>query len=100
MYPPKPSDNPSEWLNGLWLSLQRGGDHFGGDAHLERGDEGQVLLRTKMARPLPKEIKPVVLTYMKQYARICGWNVKVRFDKGYCLLEASSRAASSASRKL
>lgn len=53
-----------------------------------------------MEKPLPKEMKPVVLTYMRQYARVCGWNVRVKFEKNYCFLEASSRAASSASKKL
>lgn len=100
MFPPKPSTNASEWLNGLWSSLQRAGDHFGSDAHLENGSDGSVRLRTRMEKALPKEIKPVVLTYMRQYARICGWDVKVKFEKNYCVLEASSRAASSASKKL
>lgn len=52
-----------------------------------------------MSKPLTKDIKPVVLSFMKQYARACGWNVKVKFEKNYCLLDASSRAASSASKK-
>ncbi len=100
MFPPKPSQNPSEWLNGLWSSLQRGGDHFGQDAHLETTPEGKTAMRSRMARQLPKDLQPVVTTYMKQYARACGWRLNVKFSKGYCVLEAASSAESSASKKL
>jgi hypothetical protein len=99
MFPPKPSPNPTEWLNGLWSSLQRASDYFGEDGHIERGSDGSVRARSRMLKPLTKDIKPVVLAYIKQYSKACGWNVKVKFEKGYCLLEAASRAESSASKK-
>lgn len=99
MFPPKPSQNPQEWLNGLWSSLQRGGFHFGQEAHLELGSDGSIQMKSKMAEPLPERVRGTVTAYMKQYARACGWNLKVSFRKGYCELEASSRAESKASKK-
>lgn len=98
MFPPKPSDNPQEWLNGLWLSLQRGGDHFGGEASLHENEEGDFIVRSRMNADLPSNIRKTVTAYMKQYAQASGWDLKASFKKNYVEL-LLSRAASSSSKK-
>ncbi len=52
-----------------------------------------------MNEVLPKEMRKTVTNYMKQYAKECGWKVKVTFSKGYVELAAASIEASSASKK-
>ena len=99
MYPPKPSQNPQEWLNNLWASLQRGGHHFGSEASLEQGSDGSIRLRSRMNERLPDTAKRAVTAYMKQYAKESGWRLKVAFKKGYVELEAASKDASSSSKK-
>lgn len=65
----------------------------------EDQENGGVKVQAHMQEALPKDLRPVVTSYMKQYARDAGWRLDVSFKKGYCALSASSRAASSASRK-
>lgn len=96
MFPPKPNDDPREWLDGLWSSLQRAGHHFGNEADIQPTEEG-VEMRAQMNETLPTAMKGPVLDYMKKYARACGWRVSVRFEKRYALVRAS-RASSNASK--
>lgn len=98
MFPPKPSDNPHEWLTGLWQSLMRAGDHLAEGGQLQEDEEGRTHLRIRMNAPMPKDVKKPILEYMRQYARACGWKMQVKFEKNYICLIASSKAASSASR--
>ena len=52
-----------------------------------------------MNTPLPKDAKKPVVTYMKQYAKACGWTMRVKFEKNYIALIATSNPASRASKK-
>lgn len=97
MYPPKPSNNPLEWMNAMWQSLQRASDCFGGEA-VARPEDDELVLDVRLTGALTKEMKEAASTYMKKYARACGWRVNVAFKKGYVRLSAASRPASSASR--
>ena len=98
MFPPKPSDNPDAWLTSLWQSLMRAGDHFAEGGELHRDDEGRASLRIRMSTPLPKEAKKPVVAYMKQYAQACGWGMRVKFEKNYIALIATSKPVSRASK--
>ncbi len=100
MFPPEPSENPEVWLGGLWASLQRAGIHFGGEAHLAVNDDGSISLRSEMKEVIPKEMRATVASYMKKYAKACGWKLSVSFRKRHCEVSVSalSKAASKASK--
>jgi hypothetical protein len=99
MFPPEVTEEPERWLNNLWLSLRRAGDHFGNNARVFEKEDGTVEAVLYLQDRLPSDISRTVNEYIKGYSKACGWSVRsCRIEKGQVVLRAS-RASSSLSRK-
>lgn len=89
MYPPKRTENVTEWLSGLLDSLSRAGLEFVRDIGLDETADGYhviVLLRV----PIPKEGWEALKNYIPTYSFVCGWRVeKLRHTKSTLTFTAS-----------
>lgn len=94
MFPPSVTENPEAWLNAVWESLQRAGDHYAENAELLQDESGFVgFLYLKDS--LPPGVKRDVSQYIKKYSRLAGWAVRsVSFRRDYIRIEASSAESS------
>lgn len=54
-------------------------------------------MTARMMETLPKEMVPSVRSYMRKYAKACGWKLSVSFTKRHC--EVAVSALSSAESK-
>lgn len=99
MFPPKPTENPKDWLNGLCCSLQRAAPILADTAtiHFDNVEHLEIVLSFQ-ERPTPEQRK-LLTRYIFLYSRACGWLVRVRQQKNYLVL-AASRAASRVAKKL
>jgi hypothetical protein len=76
MYPPKKTEDPQEWIRGLWESLSRAGDHFHDEAIFQEQEHGYaVFIGIRGGTSLPPGAAEFVKKYVKHYAQACGWKV-------------------------
>lgn len=90
MFPPTPTNNPQEWLQDLYSSLKRAGDHFSDDAVLQQnGDETTLVLYLR--DKLPDDGPRLLSRYIKEYSKAVGWSTKVSCTQRYVRLISSIR---------
>src|SRR5215204_4316558 len=72
MFPPRPTEDPREWLAGVGASLMRAAHHFNGQADSYLQDEG---LRVKffMGHAVPVRDRDLVRSYVKSFAKEAAW---------------------------
>jgi hypothetical protein len=101
MFPPKPTHNPQELLNNLWMSVQRAGPVFTGDANIIPKGDKQSCSICLAPGTLMHEVKHALRRYIKAYAKDSGWYLSdIRFEKSYLAFSIElSSAASSLSQK-
>lgn len=75
MYPPVRQPTVKEWLEALWASLQRAGEHFSTVADVEEDNRRRVSVKLFLQRPVPKEAQQPLKEYIQQYSFQSGWAV-------------------------
>jgi hypothetical protein len=100
MFPPETSYDPMIWVDGLWRSLSRAGNHFGQDALIEKTERGATRIMIPLKAALPPGAAKPILGYVREYARACGWQIEKTSLQKHYLLFIASIAKSKVSRNL
>lgn len=78
-------------VQGLWESLQKGGDCFSNEARLDDSEKPDTRVVTiGLKDVIPRGAKKYITAYAKGYAKEAGWKVvNVRYADRYVRFEAS-----------
>lgn len=90
MFPPKPADKVTDWLENMIASLARGGLSVHENVLLDEPEDGPYNVELHLRQPVPKEGWPSFRNYVQQYALVSGWRVeKLRQSKSKLTFQAS-----------
>jgi hypothetical protein len=83
MYPPKVVNSAEEAVGNLWLSLQRGGDHWCEEAGISDDGDGSTVFVLRLRYPLPEKAKDDLRRFIGEYMQRSGWPSIVGVRKNY-----------------
>ena len=90
MFPPKPTEDVTKWLESLLSSLARGGLEVSGDIGLDQIEDEKYSVMIRTPQPVPSLGWGPLRMYVRQYALASGWRVdKFRQIRGALLFLAS-----------
>lgn len=75
MYPPKRTENITEFLEHLLTSAQRAGLEFDWNVGLDESSSGYDV-KVRLVLPIAKEGWPALKEYITTYSLVSGWSVK------------------------
>lgn len=91
MFPPKPRNTAEEWVEDLWLSLQRAAPQWSDAADVEM-DEGKASVTLFLNDRLDSTYRKTVGRIIRDYAKEAGWKVEKILLKDYVVFFVASKA--------